>query len=58
MGGGGGYPKKKEEGGGGKINGIHNRLNICNFSLATLDVSRGGWMGFKRNVTVTFLVAK
>ena len=53
-GGGGGYPNPKKRG-GGKINGIHNRLSICNFSLATLDVSRGGWVGFKRNVTMTFL---
>ena len=54
----GGLKKRREGGGGGKINGIHNRLSICNFSLATLDVSRGGWVGFKRNVTMTFLLAK
>ena len=28
------------------------------FVLTHFDVSRGGWMGFKRNVTMTFLVAK
>ena len=54
----GGGPNKREGRGGGKINGIHNRLSICHFSLATLDVSRGGWVGFKGNVTMTFLVAK